>query len=251
MPSLRNSLRGACIAAGTLIVPAIGIVAAAALFLAASPSASAGSRARAPLVDAGPRVPGLILDIRYAGNDNFVGRPIAGYRAPVCWLTIQATDALARAQAMVAPFGLGLKVFDCFRPQRAVDDFVAWAEDPADTRQKAQYYPDVAKSDLFDLGYIASRSGHSRGSTIDVTLVDAATGAELDMGSDWDLFDPLSWPTSPVPDQEARANRALLQTTMRAAGFRPFDKEWWHFTLDGEPFPDTYFDQPVESNTPD
>jgi zinc D-Ala-D-Ala dipeptidase len=197
------------------------------------------------LVDAAARVQGLVVDMRYHGSENFVGRPIAGYEEPVCLLTPQAAEALAAVQDDLAAGGLGLKAFDCYRPARAVADFAAWARDPADQARKADHYPRIDKSRLFELGYIAERSGHSRGSTVDVTIIDLASGAELDMGSAYDLFDTLSWPSDPRPSAAQRANRMLLQTAMRARGFRPLKEEWWHFTLEDEPFPDTYFDAPV------
>jgi D-alanyl-D-alanine dipeptidase len=183
--------------------------------------------------------------MRYASSNNFVGRPINGYQAPVCLLTRQAATALAAAQADLARFGLGLKVFDCYRPTRAVADFAAWARDLNDQAHRAEFYPDVDKSQLFALGYIAERSGHSRGSTVDLTVVDRATSAELDMGSPFDLFSPRSWPSSNVVGPAQRANRLMLQSVMRAHGFNPLEQEWWHFTLDHEPYAHTYFDFPV------
>ena len=183
--------------------------------------------------------------MRYFGDDNFLGRPVAGYDAPACWLTREAANALASVQRQLATAGLGVKIFDCYRPARAVADFVAWARDPADQKRKAINYPNVDKSRLFELGYIAERSGHSRGSTVDLTLIDLATKTELDMGGVYDLFDERSWPTDLRPTPQQRANRALLQSAMRAHGFRPLAEEWWHFTLNSEPHPDTYFDFPV------
>ncbi|MDZ4689800.1 M15 family metallopeptidase [Terricaulis sp.] len=196
----------------------------------------------AGFVDAAQIVPGLRVDMRYMGARNFVGRPIDGYEAPVCVLTREAAEALARAQAALAPRGLGLKVFDCYRPQRAVAHFARWAADLSDQGTKSEFYPNVDKSRLFELGYIAERSGHSRGSTLDLTIIDLATGAELDMGTPFDLFDTRSWPTDETVSPEARANRLMLQNLMRAHGFRSLREEWWHFTLEGEPHPETYFD---------
>jgi len=193
----------------------------------------------------GAHVPGLIIEMRYAGPENFVGRPINGYEAPLCLLTRRAAVALAQAQQRLAAFGLGLKAFDCYRPARAVADFAAWSRDPNDQARKPDYYPRVDKDQLFELGYLAERSGHSRGSTIDVTLIDLATGAELDMGGGYDLFDTSSWPSDQTVSPAARANRMLLQSVMAADGFRPLREEWWHFTLEREPFPRTYFDFPV------
>ena len=197
---------------------------------------------RSGFVDAGKAIPGLVVDMRYFGATNFVGRPIAGYDAPVCLLTTETVVALAKVQERLQAFGLGLKVFDCYRPKRAVADFVAWAKDLDDQKRKAEQYPNVDKTKLFELGYIAEKSGHSRGSTLDLTLVDARTGVELDMGSGYDLFDTISWPSDQRVGQSARANRMLLQSVMVENGFRPLKEEWWHFTLNGEPYPETYFD---------
>lgn len=215
-------------------------------FLAGALAACAGLPADGQdwsgFADAGQAIPNLVVEMRYAGGENFVGRPIAGYEAPVCLLTRDAIAELARAQERLTAFGLGLKVFDCYRPKRAVADFATWARDPSDQKRKADYYPNVDKSRLFELGYIAERSGHSRGSTLDVTLVDARTGEEMDMGGAYDLFDTRSWPSDQGVSAQARANRMLLQNVMTAHGFRPLKEEWWHFTLVQEPYPDTYFD---------
>lgn len=197
------------------------------------------------LVDAAAYVSALRVEMRYAGAHNFVGRPIDGYEAPRCLLTESAAFALDRVQRALAARGLGLKAYDCYRPARAVADFAEWARDLDDQRMKAEFYPNVDKSRLFELGYIAERSGHSRGSTVDVTLVDLATGAELDMGTPYDLFDPRSWPSDETVSPQARANRMTLQAVMIAHGFRPLREEWWHFTLADEPYPQTYFDVPV------
>ena len=196
-------------------------------------------------VDTRALIPDLVVEMRYAGHENFVGRPITGYDDPVCLLTQRAAAALANAQKVLAESGLGLKVFDCYRPTRAVADFAAWARDPQDQARKADYYPNVDKSQLFALGYIAERSGHSRGSTLDITLIDLTTRAEVDMGSAYDLFDTRSWPTDQTVRPAQRANRLMLQSVMTANGFRPLAEEWWHFTLNDEPFPETYFDFPV------
>jgi len=193
-------------------------------------------------------IPDIVLDLRYYGDDNFVGRRIDGYVRPKGILTTQAAAALKGVQEDLAPFGLGIKVFDAYRPQRAVDDFVRWAEDVTDTRTKDRFYPDVAKKNLFRENYIAARSSHSRGSTVDLTIVvrsGAAAGSELDMGSGFDLFGPRSWPTSLAVSPASRAHRMLLQVLMKKHGFEPYPQEWWHFTLKDEPFPDSYFDFPV------
>lgn len=187
-------------------------------------------------------VPGLVEDMRYHTADNFVGAPVDGYEAPICLLTVEAADVLVEVQAKLAGFGLGLKVFDCYRPARAVEHFGRWARDLDDQSTKPVYYPNVEKSELFELGYIAERSGHSRGSTMDLTLIDLASGEDIDMGSPFDLFDPISWPSDPRPTAQHRANRAFLQSIMMAHGFRGLKEEWWHFTLVDEPYPETYFD---------
>jgi zinc D-Ala-D-Ala dipeptidase len=214
------------------------------LCLAVTPAALARP---AGFVDAAKVVPGLGVDMAYHGSDNFVGRPIDGYEAPVCLLTQEAAMALAAAQAQLQPFGLGLKVRDCYRPTQAVAHFVRWARDLTDAARKADFYPRVEKRDLFKLGYIAERSGHSRGSTVDLTLIDRASGGELDMGGRFDFFDTLSWPSDPRPSPAQRANRALLAQVMAANGFRGLKEEWWHFTLRAEPFPKTFFDFPVRA----
>jgi zinc D-Ala-D-Ala dipeptidase len=203
----------------------------------------------AAFVDAATVVPGLMADMRYAGSHNFVGRPIDGYEAPRCWLAQPAATALAEVAHDLAPRGLHVKVFDCYRPTRAVANFIRWARDLKDTAGKAEFYPNVDKRTLFRDGYIASLSGHSRGATIDMTLAkDDGTelGVELDMGTPFDFFSPKSWPADPTVTPEQHANRMLLAGAMRRHGFRPYDREWWHFTLRGEPFPETYFDFPVK-----
>ena len=196
------------------------------------------------LIDAATVVPGMVVDMRYEGSHNFVGRPIDGYQAPRCLLTQPAADALAEAARDLAERGLRIKVFDCYRPARAVADFVRWARDWRDQAAKAEFYPDVDKRTLFRDGYIASHSGHSRGSTIDMTLA-RADGTELDMGTPFDFFSPKSWPAASNITAEQRANRMRLAAATQRHGFRAYPKEWWHFTLRNEPFPDTYFDMPV------
>ena len=199
----------------------------------------------AAFVDAATVVPGLIADMRYAGSHNFVGRPIDGYEAPRCLLSQAAATALAEVARDLAPRGLHIKVFDCYRPTRAVMNFVRWARDLKDTAGKAEFYPDVDKRTLFRDGYIASHSGHSRGSTMDLTLA-KADGGELDMGTHFDFFSPKSWTADPTVSPAQHANRMLLAAAMGRRGFRGYDKEWWHFTLRNEPFPDTYFNFPVQ-----
>ncbi len=196
------------------------------------------------LVDASRIVPGLATEIRYATDHNFVGRPIDGYEAPLCLLTPEAARALARAQDALARDGLGLKVFDCYRPLRAVAHFVRWARDLDDRVGEAEFYPEIGKRDLFRLGYIAERSSHARGSTVDITLIERASGRELPMGTPFDLFSPRSGEGAELPSAE-RANRARLRAALEAAGFAPYPQEWWHFTLRDEPHRGPGFDVPV------
>ena len=197
-------------------------------------------------VDVATLVPGIVADLRYATANKFVGARIDGYRAARCILTRQAAEALAAVQQDLAERGLGLKLFDCYRPKRAVAHFARWARDLKATATKAQYYPAVDKNDLFKEGYIAHRSGHSRGSTVDLTLVRLANGDELDMGTPFDFFSPKSWPTDTSIGADQQFNRRILFEAMTRRGFRDYDKEWWHFSLANEPFPRTYFDFVIE-----
>ena len=197
-------------------------------------------------VDAQTLVPGLRIDIRYAGTHNFTGAPVAGYAAPRCWLTRQAAEALAGVQADLAPRGLGLLAYDCYRPLRAVARFVAWAKSAGEETGKREFYPDLAKAALFAQGYIAARSAHSRGSTADLTLVDTRTGRPVAMGTPFDFFGPASHPDAPGLPRDVAADRALLAQAMAKRGFEGYDKEWWHFTLKNEPYPHTSFDVPVQ-----
>ncbi len=211
-------------------------------------------------------VPDAILEIRYFGTYNFVGTRIDGYEQPTALLTRRAADSLRAVSDDVMALGYRLKVYDAYRPQTAVNHFVRWAADVSDTAMKAYFYPDLDKSVLFEQEYIYERSGHTRGSTIDLTLFDMATEKELDMGGTFDWFGPESHPDfcgdpltggfslanasispagrSITPQQFA--NRMTLRQAMLRHGFKPLDSEWWHFTLADEPFPDTYFDFPVK-----
>ncbi len=194
-------------------------------------------------------IPNITLELRYLTDENFVGRPVDGYMKSRCILTTEAAHALKKVQEELNRFGLGLKIYDTYRPQRAVSHFVRWSRDPDDAKMKSAYYPDVNKSELFAKGYIAERSSHSRGSTVDVTIVaikESERHHELDMGTGFDLFDPKSWPENSSVSPDHRAHRLLLRTLMTKHGFQPYSKEWWHFTLEKEPYPDTYFDFPVE-----
>jgi D-alanyl-D-alanine dipeptidase len=206
---------------------------------------SAQTTRPASFVDAATVVPNLVVDLRYLGADNFVGRPIEGYEKPICYLTREAANALAEVARDLEPQGLAIKAFDCYRPVRAVAHFVRWARDLRDEARKAAYYPQVDKRHLFRDGYIAARSGHSRGSTIDMTLVRRDGGKELDMGTPFDFFSPRSAPGDKGVSAEAQTSRRLLADAMSRRGFAPYSKEWWHFTLRKEPFPDTFFDFPV------
>lgn len=191
-------------------------------------------------------IPDIELDVRYHSSDNFVGTRVDGYNHPVILISRPAAIALRGVHESLGQRGFGLKVFDAYRPQKAVDHFVRWAADPADTRNKHKYYPELPKNRLFELGYIAEKSGHTRGSTVDLTVVDFATGRELDMGSGWDFFGEISHHDSPLVNAEATANRELLRDVMVAHGFVPYANEWWHYTLADEPYPDTYFNFDVE-----
>jgi D-alanyl-D-alanine dipeptidase len=191
-------------------------------------------------------VPDAVLDIRYYGTDNFVGERIDSYNAPQAILTAQAAQALSGSADILRRDGYVIKIFDAYRPKGAVAHFVRWARDLGDTRQKDIFYPGVDKARLFELGYIAERSGHSRGSTVDLTIVDALTGAEVDMGSGFDFFGPVSAADSTEISPLQRKNREILRRAMSLGGFKPIRSEWWHFTLKDEPYPETYFDFPVE-----
>lgn len=190
-------------------------------------------------------VPTIKVDLRYFSNNNFLGKPVDGYKKEVAILTVQATEALKNAQEELKQYNLSIMIYDSYRPQTAVNHFVRWARDLNDTINKIAFYPKVKKQHLFQEGYISSQSGHSRGSTMDITLVDINTCEPLDMGSPYDFFGPESWIANNDLTVQQRANRMLLQTIMLKHGFRYYTKEWWHFTLRGEPFPDTYFDFPV------
>ncbi|MBQ6163583.1 MAG: M15 family metallopeptidase [Clostridia bacterium] len=190
-------------------------------------------------------VPGVIQEIRYHSTYNFIGERIDGYEEPVALLTKEAARALKSVSNEINLHGYRLKIYDAYRPATAVKHFVLWGLEDTDIRMKPYFYPELEKQELFNLGYIASRSGHSRGSTVDLTLLDMSTGKELDMGSPFDLFSEVSHPDSRNVTDEQHTNRMLLQSVMMRNGFLPLDCEWWHFTLADEPFPDTYFDFPV------
>ena len=182
-------------------------------------------------------------DPKYFGSENFMGRPIRGYGLREVWLTHEAAAALSMAQELALEEGYSILVYDGYRPQRAVDHFVEWGADLADSLNKSTYYPDVPKEELFDRGYIAAKSGHSRGSTADLTLT--KDGIPLEMGTSFDFFDELSHTENPAIIGQAMANRMTLKSIMERAGFTNYVNEWWHYTLADEPYPDTYFDLPV------
>lgn len=190
-------------------------------------------------------VPDAILEIRYYSTYNFVGERIDGYMAPVAIMTVKAANALKEVSDELAEKGYRLKIYDAYRPQRAVNHFIRWAENVEDVRMKQYFYPDVPKSELFERQYIMARSGHSRGSTVDLTLLDMKTGKDLDMGGVFDWFGELSHPDYENITPQQKANRLILREAMLKHGFAPLDSEWWHFTLKNEPYPDTYFDFPI------
>ena len=190
-------------------------------------------------------IPSIELDIKYYGSDNFIGKPITGYLAPKAILTKQATLALKKVQTELKTFSLGLKIFDAYRPQKAVDHFVRWGKDLTDIKMKDSFYPNVEKKNLFKEGYIAEHSGHSRGSTVDLTIIDLESKTELDMGSSFDFFGTASWVYYKHITPQQRANRMLLHTIMLKHGFKSYAQEWWHFTLKNEPYKE-YFDFNVE-----
>ena len=190
-------------------------------------------------------VPGVVQEIRYFSTFNFVGDRIDGYEEPVAILTKEAARALKTVANQANVMGYRLKIFDAYRPASAVKHFVLWGIEDLDQRMKPFFYPELEKQALFTEGYIASRSSHSRGSTVDLTLLDMKTGKELDMGSPFDFFSPVSHPDCRTITDEQYANRMALRELMLSNGFAPIDCEWWHFTLENEPYPDTYFSFPV------
>ena len=192
-------------------------------------------------------VPHIIQEIRYYSTYNFIGERIDGYEEPCALLTWEAARALKAASAELLVQGYRMKVFDAYRPTSAVKHFSLWGIEDQDIRMKPYFYPDLEKQELFARGYIAKLSSHSRGSTVDLTLLDMRTGKELDMGSPFDLFSPVSHANYRGITEEQYDNRMLLQHVMLRNGFQPLDCEWWHFTLKNEPYPDTYFAFPVSS----
>jgi len=186
------------------------------------------------------------VELRYLGSNNFIGKPIDGYHKNCIIVTKASANALIKIQQSLLKKGLSLKIFDAYRPQQAVNHFVSWAKVLDDTLMKKQFYPDTPKSQLFKRGYIASRSGHSRGSTVDLTIVNIKNGKELDMGSPFDFFGTKSHYLTKDISIVQQKNRTLLHNIMTKNNFRPYKNEWWHFTLRNEPFPTTYFNFPIE-----
>lgn len=191
-------------------------------------------------------IPDVVLEVRYYLADNFVGSRVDGYLAPKVILTVEAAEALAAVADELRQQGLALKIFDGYRPQQAVNHFIRWAADVEDIKMEDKYYPEVDKKDLFRLGYIARKSGHSRGSTVDLTLVDIDTGEELDMGSGFDYFGEISHHDTDLISEVQLQNRTILKKVMEKHGFIPYSGEWWHYTLENEPYPNTYYDFPVQ-----
>ena len=186
------------------------------------------------------------VELRYFTTNNFLGTKVRGYKANKAYLTERAAKALYMAHRRARKLGMGILIFDSYRPQQAVDHFVEWSKDLSDTLKKTEFYPEIKKSRLFQEGFIASKSGHSRGSTVDLTLYFLETGEAVDMGSRFDLFSDKSFHNSPLVTPEQLANRNLLKQLMQNAGFRPYSKEWWHYTLNNEPFKDQYFNFEVK-----
>jgi D-alanyl-D-alanine dipeptidase len=221
-------------------------------------------------VDITEVIPNVLLEIRYHGEHNFLGTRVDGYEAPKCILTREAADALAKVQDELIPYSLSLKIYDCYRPQRAVDHFVRWAKEVSDIKTKTEFYPTLDKAILFPEGYIAERSSHSRGSTVDLTIVPLPAPEQppypsaqslsecylpveqrfadnsIDMGTGFDCFHTLSHTRNPKLGLPQRIHRLLLETLMDKYGFDNYDMEWWHYTLRDEPYPETWFDFPIE-----
>ena len=196
-------------------------------------------------VDLSAAIPGLRTDIRYATAHNLTGHPLSGYLAAKAVTTEEAAAALSHAWQEARRLGYGMLVYDAYRPQKAVDDFVRWSQEPETGLTKAEFYPELDKADLFPLGYIARQSGHSRGSTIDLTLTDGAD-VPLDMGTCFDFMGARSHHGAAGLTESQRRNRELLRGLMTHAGFTPYQNEWWHYRLLDEPYPNTYFNFDIE-----
>ena len=193
-------------------------------------------------------VPGIRWDAKYATWDNFTGKPVDGYLANRVVGTMALCAALQTVQALAETLGFGLLLWDGYRPQRAVECFLRWSQEPEDCRTKQRHYPNIHRSEMLERGYVAATSGHSRGSTVDLTLYHLATGELAPMGGDHDLMDPISHHGAHGISHVEAANRHYLCSIMRDSGFRSYDLEWWHYSLRDEPYPDTYFDFPIRAN---
>ena len=191
-------------------------------------------------------VPDAIMEIRYYTLYNFIGDRVRGYEEPVALVTKETAYALREVQKEIAPLGYTIKVFDAYRPQMAVDHFVEWARNLNDVRMKNYFYPEENKANLLAHGYIASRTGHSRGSTVDLTLYDLRNQCDVDMGGTFDYFGYRSHPDYPNITEQQKKNRQLLRSVMLKHGFRGIDTEWWHYTLNNEPYPNQYFNFTVK-----
>ena len=191
-------------------------------------------------------VPGIRWDAKYATWDNFTGKPVDGYVANRIVGTIALCEALGNAQEKAESLGFGLLIWDGYRPQRAVDCFLRWSKQPEDGRTKPRHYPNIDRTEMFEKGYIAIKSGHSRGSTVDLTLYHLADGELAAMGGGHDLMDEISHHGAEGITELETQNRHHLRSVMEACGFRSYPREWWHYTLRDEPYPTAYFDFPVE-----
>ncbi|MDC0910139.1 M15 family metallopeptidase [Flavobacteriaceae bacterium] len=193
-------------------------------------------------IDIKEYIPSIIIDLKYATDDNFTGRVVKGYESPKGLLTYEAAHRLKIIQTILNNSGYSLKIYDAYRPQRSVNHFINWSKNQSDTLKKSYFYPNILKSNLFDLGYIATNSSHSRGSTVDITIVEISSGKEIDMGSAYDFFGLKSSHDYENISITQKNNRKLLFDVMTKNGFSSYPKEWWHYTLIDEPFPTTYFD---------
>jgi len=190
-------------------------------------------------------VPGIRWDAKYATWDNFTGKPVDGYLVNRIVGTMSLSAALQSAQQVATSLGFGLLLWDGYRPQRAVDCFLRWSTQPEDGRKKERHYPNIERPEICEMGYVAAKSGHSRGSTVDLTLFHLATGELAPMGGDHDLMDPISHHGARAIAPDEASNRQCLCSIMEDCGFKSYDCEWWHYTLKDEPYPDTYFDFPI------
>lgn len=194
-------------------------------------------------------IPDVILEIRYFSTYNFVGARVEGYMEPLALITKEAASALRKVNSELKNKGYRLKIYDTYRPQCAVDHFMRWAKNFSDTLTKSSFYPDLTKKQIFEQGFVATKSSHTRGSTVDLTLVDAVTGKDVDMGGVFDYFGQSSHTDYDGVTVKQHNNRMILQDAMIRHGFTPFDGEWWHFTLANEPYPNTYFTFPVSASS--